>query len=137
MEIWKPVPGHEGGYEISSQGNVRSLPRFARSGAGRRTVPGGMLNPGLASNGYYTVAIGRGNSRTVHSLVAEAFLGPCPVGCEVLHIDGSRTNNVLGNLRYGTRSENIYDAVRHGSWMSEARIEHCKKLRGYRGGTTL
>lgn len=73
------------------------------------------LRPGIASTGYPTVCLGRGNSRTVHSLVAEAFLGPCPEGYEVRHKNGDRKNPRLVNLEYGTRGENIKDAVRHGT----------------------
>lgn len=54
-------------------------------------------------------------NRTVHSLVAEAFIGPRPPGCEVAHKDGSRTNNFLSNLRYATYSENNADKLQHGT----------------------
>lgn len=119
---WRPVVGFEGRYEVSDDGQVRSL-------CWERVR---ILKPGLSSNKYFTVTIGRGNTRTVHSLVAEAFLGPRPEGMEVLHIDGSRDNNHVSNLRYGTRSQNIQDAVALGTWMTPKRIEHCKKLRSYR-----
>lgn len=33
---------------------------------------------------------------------------------EVLHIDGTRTDNTVGNLRYGTRSDNNRDIFLHG-----------------------
>lgn len=122
-ETWKPIPGFEGLYEISDLGRVRS---FRRNKAGR------LLRPGQSSSGYFTVALGRNNSRTIHSLVAEAFLGSCPPAHEVRHIDGTRTNNVAANLQYGTRTENILDAVAHGSWMSPARQEHCKNLWRYK-----
>ena len=79
------------------------------------TKKGRMLRPGIASNGYPTVALGRGNTRTLHSLVAETFLGPCPENCEVRHKDGNRTNPQLSNLEYGTRSDNMLDAAKHGS----------------------
>lgn len=105
VERWRWVPGYAGEYAVSDAGRVLS---FCKSTAGH------VLKPGLATNGYYTVAIKQRNSRTVHSLVAEAFLGPRPPGCDVLHIDGSRTDNRRSNLRYGTRSENNRDIVRHG-----------------------
>lgn len=122
-EIWKPTVGHEGNYEVSNLGRVRTF---------RRRANGRLLRPGVASNGYFTVALGRGNSRTVHSLVAAAFLGPCPPNQEVRHKDGTRKNNVANNLEYGTRTQNILDAVAHGSWMSPAREAHCANLRSYR-----
>lgn len=138
LDYWKPVVGFEGRYEVSVTGAVRSLERRARVGNGAtRLVWATLLKPGLASNGYYTVALGRGNSRTLHSLIAEAFIGPCPTGHEVLHKDGRRINSRLSNLRYGTRRENISDAVAHGTWMSPSRAEHCKKLRSYRADAAL
>ena len=134
-EIWKAVVGHSG-YEVSSLGRVRSLDRQWKQ-KGRygntytRYLTGRLLKPGAASNHYPTVAIGKGNTRLVHSLVASAFLGPCPAGQEVRHKEGNRMNPRLDNLCYGTRSDNIYDAIRHGTWMSAARIAHCKKLRSF------
>ena len=121
VELWRWVPGYEGIYEVSNMGRVRSVDRLLyhynwRAKANRaHKIKGRMLRPGKASHGYFTVALGRGNSRTVHSLVAEAFIGPRPEGCEVLHADGSRDNNRAANLRYGTRSENNLDAVKHGT----------------------
>jgi hypothetical protein len=124
-EIWKPIPGYEGLYEVSSHGRVRTF---------RRKANGRLLKPGKASHGYFTVALGRGKSCTLHSLVTAAFLGPKPVGYEVLHIDGSRTNNCVSNLRYGTRRDNILDAVAHGTWLTPARIAGQIKGRATRWG---
>jgi hypothetical protein len=61
-----------------------------------------------------SVAIGRGNSRCVHALVLEAFVGPCPPGQEGLHRDGVHAHNALGNLHYGTRQRNSLDKKLHG-----------------------
>ena len=36
----------------------------------------------------------------IHQLVAGAFLGKRPKGCDTHHIDETRTNNVLTNLEY-------------------------------------
>lgn len=117
-ENWKPVVGFEDN-EVSNLGRVRSLTRSwwqsSRSGSQYlHTKQGRILQPGVASNGYVTVALGRGNSRTVHSLVAEAFIGPCPVGQEVMHADDNRLNPKLSNLKYGTRLENILDCIAKG-----------------------
>ena len=117
-EIWKPVVGFEGLYDVSSEGRVRSY---------RREPAPKLLKPGIASNGYPSVVLGRGNTRMVHRLVAEAFHGLCPLGCEVRHRDGDRTNPRADNLRWGTRSENIRDAVRNGTWHSEKRRAHWKR----------
>lgn len=118
-EVWKPVVGHEGCYEVSNLGRVRSVNRAVwvdayvdRNGrkraAATRHYVGKMLRPGVQKkSGHVSVAIGKGNSRLVHQLVLEAFVGPCPEDHEVLHLDHNPANNRLSNLKYGTRSENI------------------------------
>lgn len=113
-ETWLPVVGFPN-YMVSSLGRVYSH------------VSKKFLRPGIASHGYPTVALGRGNSRTVHSLVAEAFIGPYPKNMEVRHKDGNRTNPRLENLCYGTRAENIADAYVHGTRNSEADLARAKK----------
>lgn len=118
-EIWKPISGYEGRYEVSSHGGVRSLPRVEKRSDGRLFKhPGGLLKPSLAKqSGHLRVNLRRdGQSKTawVHQLVALAFLGDRPLGCEVRHWDGNPANNQKDNLRWGTRSENIEDRRRHG-----------------------
>jgi hypothetical protein len=49
----------------------------------------------------------------VHRLVASAFLGESDL--LVLHKDGDNLNNNIGNLYYGTHSDNYKDSKRHGT----------------------
>jgi hypothetical protein len=120
-EIWRDVVGFEESYQVSNIGRVRSKDRLVaysaslKCGAYLSPRKGRVLKPAIGSHGYFTVMLGRKNCRTIHSLVANAFIGPCPDGHEVLHADGTRTNNCVNNLRYGTRSENMLDAVKHGT----------------------
>ena len=111
MEIWKDLPGQEGRYQVSNTGNVRSTDRPVRvvcHGVDTvRIAKGKLLRPGRNKSGHVTVAIGKGNSRQVHQLVLEAFVGPRPAGCEVLHLNHNPADNRLENLRYGTRSKNL------------------------------
>lgn len=112
QEIWKPVVGYESAYEVSDHGHVRSLERRVRlvtrqAGETTRLVPARVLRPGPTRSGHLSVAIGKGNSRLVHQLVLEAFVGPRPDGYEVLHLNHNPADNRLVNLKYGTRSENL------------------------------
>lgn len=117
-EIWLPVPGFEGRYEVSDLGRVRSLDHrvrlVVRGIETQRRVSGRILRPGPTRSGHVSVAIGKGNSRLVHQLVLEAFEGPCPAGLEVLHRNHVPSDNRLANLTYGTRSENIKMDYRDG-----------------------
>lgn len=123
-EQWKPVVGFDG-YEVSSHGGVRSFRvsaegRYLRPGHSRAGERGGEKRP----PNCLVVALrrdGKTVTRKVHSLVMEAFVGPLPEGLEVRHLDGDYTNNHLGNLRYGTRSENSFDALRHGTHVALVR----------------
>jgi hypothetical protein len=49
-----------------------------------------------------------GKARTVlvHRIVADAFLGPCPAGYQVDHVNGHKADNRAANLEYVTPSEN-------------------------------
>jgi len=112
MEVWKLVPEYDGKYEVSDQGRVRSFQRYPQ---------GIILRPGRMPSGHLSVALGRGNSQCVHKLVLLAFVGVAPAKHECRHLNGDPADNRLENLCWGTRSENINDAVRHGTWMTPER----------------
>lgn len=123
-EAWRPVSGYEGRYEVSDQGRVRSwLPTKQRL-----PLPN-LLVQIESEKGYLRVQLsgpdGRRNRR-VHALVLEAFVGPCPEGMQTRHMDGDKANNTLGNLSWGTPSENILDCVRLGTHFHAAQT-HCKR----------
>lgn len=95
-ESWLPVPGYQGWYEVSDSGNVYAMAR-----AGSR---GGLLSPQKGSAGYLVVRLskyGRVRTRTVGSMVLEAFKGPAPCGARARHGAGGKTDDSLGNLRWG------------------------------------
>jgi len=110
-ETWKDVPGFEGRYAVSDLGRVYSYYLDGPMSPGRTKVNG---------RGYKAVWLQSGGKanrriRTVHSLVAEAFLGPCPEGMEVCHNELPNDDNRLSNLRYDTPLANNRDKIRHGT----------------------
>lgn len=116
---WRSVVGHEGMYEVSETGEVRSVARTVqRSNGAEQTVAGKLLTKHPDRRGYHLVSLTRDHKavhRRVHRLVLEAFVGPCPAGHEGLHGDGDMHNNHRSNLRWGTRTENVHDSMRHGT----------------------
>lgn len=102
-EKWAEIPRFEGIYWASSQGRLRSRKKLL--------VP-------HESKGYLVVGLSRGgHSHTygVHRLVCMAFRGLPPAwGMHTRHLDGTRTNNCIENLVWGTPKENAQDTVRHG-----------------------
>ena len=114
-EIWKDVPGYEGRYQASSNGRIRSLPRFVTDKNGVcKPVKGRILTRNTRDKtGHRYVKLADPNAYAqVHRLVMLAFVGPCPVGMEVCHNDNNPQNNALSNLRYDTRKGNMTDMAR-------------------------
>lgn len=115
-EIWKPVIEWEDAYSVSSLGRVR------RDRSGQGTQAGYILKPAIQNNTnwkYPRLSLyreGEGRGYTVHSLVARAFLGPCPKGMEVTHKDSDPTNPRASNLEYKTHQANLQQAIDEGRW---------------------
>jgi HNH endonuclease/NUMOD4 motif len=127
-ERWLPVVGYEGLYEVSDLGRVKSLEKVVVVGKGaKRWYPEQIMKTGSGKS--YPVATlhrdGKGTPRKVHTLVLEAFVGPCPPGEEACHWNDIRTDNRLENLRWDTRPANRQDSVRNGKHWLAART-HCK-----------
>ena len=121
-EIWKPVVGCEGTYEVSDDREVR------RISPGKRTYPGRILKQQLDPQGRPTVVLClRGKRRTfrVSHLVASAFLPPKSSADQVLrHLNDDPADNRIENLAWGTRSDNAFDAIRNGKWHHAKGVSH-------------
>lgn len=122
MELWLPVVGYEGLYEISDHGRGQSLSRevnCGRDGAFTRRTKGQLLVPQeIGDCGHLAFLLrkdGRQKMARIHHLVLEAFVEPRPGAALGLHWDDDPTNNTPSNLRWGTYSDNAHDRVRNGN----------------------
>lgn len=117
-EVWKPIPGYEGLYEVSDIGRVLSK---------RTNRP---LKPNVMNHGYACVHLYSGGKqtravKTVHQLVAQAFI-PNPQGHrEVNHKNFLRRDNRVDNLEWMSRKENVQHALAAGR-----RVRPEKRVRG-------
>ena len=100
-EYWRPVVGYENKYEVSSCGRIRTTSR--KYGKVKT------LKISKDSDGYFRTALfldDKGYYPFVHTVVAQAFLGPRPEGYQVDHINQIKDDNRVENLRYVSRSIN-------------------------------
>lgn len=126
MEEWRPIPGYEESYEVSNLGRIRSLDRYCLGKDGRSEFHAGkILTCGPGKYGYAVVGLRDGekkHTRTVHSIVAEVFLGPRPPRRDVMHLNGNRLDNRACNLRYGTRAENLHQTYEYGGRAANGKL---------------
>jgi hypothetical protein len=118
IEIWKPVIGFDGNYEVSDLGRVRSLERITKIPNGWRTFPSKVLKPIFAGTGYLVANLcvnGKKKQKHIHAMVLDAFVGPSPYGNQACHKNGIRSDARLDNLRWDTIKNNHADKMGHGT----------------------
>lgn len=101
-EIWEPVKGYEGLYEVSNLGRVKSLNY-------KRTKQEKILKPNITKANYQQVHLCKDKKIKIlyiHRLVAETFIPnhnnyPC-----VNHKDENSINNVVNNLEWCDKKYN-------------------------------
>lgn len=118
-ENWKPIPGFESSYEISDLGRARSIRRLVGREGAEYWQPEKLLKPQADTHGYFRVSCSVRSVVTfkyIHQAVLEAFVRPRNDGEECRHRNGDHTDNRLTNLTYGTKADNMQDALKHGTF---------------------
>ena len=104
-EIWRDIDGYVGLYKVSNVGRVKSLERIDRQG---RRITEKILAYD-SSRAYYEVVLSKNGKRqrkSVHRIVAEAFI-PNPNNLpQVNHKDEDKHNNCVDNLEWITLADN-------------------------------
>ena len=122
-EVWKSIL--DGWYEVSSLGRVR------RAKPGKATYIGKLAGYHLDDEGRLYVKLtvkGSTKGYWIHTLVANAFLGPCPKSKEINHKNLVQTDNRADNLEYLTHQENCQHAW-DNVFRSKANVKLAQKKR--------
>jgi hypothetical protein len=102
-EIWKDVVDYEGLYQISNFGGFRRHP----DKQGKQQKKPKPLKRAISTNrlGYQYVDLCKNSvkaKKTVHQIVAAAFMPKFKYGMQLNHKDGDKINNHIDNLEIAT-----------------------------------
>lgn len=124
-EIWRLYPEFDF-IEVSTLGRVRTLDRVVSNGKGTRVEKGKILKQWLNKNGYLRVAFRKDSklvNKSVHRLVAHAFLSNQKNLPEINHKDNNKLNNSVSNLEWCSHKYNIEYREKYGK--SSAEVSGC------------
>lgn len=118
-EIWRPVVGWCGLYEVSTHGRIRSLDRVTNGPLGSTRVTKGRVKALRLHDGYQTVTLhdkGRCKTLCVNRAMLQVFRPAINErDLDSCHNNGNRADNRLDNLRWDTRNGNLKDMDIHGT----------------------
>jgi hypothetical protein len=112
-EIWKPVVGYEGVYEVSNKGRIKSVERIVDAKNHKIHKRESIRNLKI-HNGYYYITLSKNSKNetlAVHRIVAMAFLDKPNEKNHIDHINTNRLDNRVENLKWCTRLENARNPI--------------------------
>jgi hypothetical protein len=101
-ERW--IPGYEGFYSITKNGQVASYTYFKKH----------LLSSKCSKHRYASVMLGSNNRWYIHELILLTYVGQRPVNGVARHLNDNPRDNRLENLAWGTISDNVKDRKRNG-----------------------
>ena len=129
-EIWKPVVGYEGLYEVSNYGRIRSVDRVVFQQGRNQLYRGRIMATFINNSGYEAIRLSKGNKKKgmlIHRIVAEAFLPNPNSHPYVNHKDETKTNNSADNLEWCSLEYN----VNYGTSTRRRSIKMGKRIYAY------
>ena len=102
MEEWRDIPGYGGKYQASREGQIR---RVYDSGKTRYMTQYSKKMTGSKRLVVKLTKSGTSKEVIAMQVIAAAFLGPCPDGCVLHHINGCQSENHVNNLEYITKEK--------------------------------
>ena len=136
-EIWRPIQGYEGLYEVSSYGRVYSLERYVKSKRGwSKKIKPRIMKCVPTTYDYFSVSLKKDSNTyfaNIHVLVGRAFIHNPYNLPQINHKDENKHNNIVNNLEwcdceynnnYGTRMQRIRDSQMNDKQKSKPVLQY-------------